>query len=374
MLKSIYIKNLFGLYTYTLNLNSKCGDSIRFITGPNGYGKTTILNILNSLYSWDLQSLSLIPFETLRLLFNDSCVVDVQRICNYVDKEFSDEFASEIIELHIKFNGDNGHTKISSTTWSSDNEGEIEENNSLLIYLKSHPIYYITDKRLQKDESSLMVNINAKKLQGLLRDYRVQINEVSNKTSFSTKYLTQEEDNTKIDKDSNALKFCGFTHGKVLPSYREDSTEYLNTQVENVFDSNKEQFINKLECFLGIIKRSDFADKQLQLSPQYGYRFVLNDEDKTIILPKDLSSGEQHILIMAYDLLFNAADDSLILIDEPELSLHLAWQLDFLKNLSEITSLRNLQCIVSTHSPQVFSNKFNLAIDLYKQSIAQETN
>ena len=39
-----------------------------------------------------------------------------------------------------------------------------------------------------------------------------------------------------------------------------------------------------------------------------------------------LSSGEQHELVLLYDLLFEVAPNSLIMIDEPELSLHVAWQ------------------------------------------------
>lgn len=59
MLKSFYIKSLFGLYTYKLDLESESGgNSIKFITGPNGYGKTTILNILEALYNYKLEELS----------------------------------------------------------------------------------------------------------------------------------------------------------------------------------------------------------------------------------------------------------------------------------------------------------------------------
>ncbi|MCD8312963.1 MAG: ATP-binding protein, partial [Bacteroidales bacterium] len=60
MLQSIYIKNLFGLYTYTIDL--KPDAKIRFITGPNGYGKTTILNALEDVFTGDFKNLVKIHF------------------------------------------------------------------------------------------------------------------------------------------------------------------------------------------------------------------------------------------------------------------------------------------------------------------------
>jgi len=40
----------------------------------------------------------------------------------------------------------------------------------------------------------------------------------------------------------------------------------------------------------------------------------------------DLSSGEQQEVVMLYELLFCVQPGTLVLIDEPELSLHVVWQ------------------------------------------------
>ena len=64
-----------------------------------------------------------------------------------------------------------------------------------------------------------------------------------------------------------------------------------------------------------------------------------------------LSSGEQHELVILYELLFRIPDNSLILIDEPELSLHVLWQEQFLKDLEEMAALSNFRVILATHSP-----------------------
>ena len=44
MLESIAIKKLFGLFDYHIKFDTV--ENITILTGPNGYGKTTILNII----------------------------------------------------------------------------------------------------------------------------------------------------------------------------------------------------------------------------------------------------------------------------------------------------------------------------------------
>ena len=106
-----------------------------------------------------------------------------------------------------------------------------------------------------------------------------------------------------------------------------------------------------------------FAYKRIEVSQSEG--IVASDltSSQTIQLSK-LSSGEQHELVVMYDLLFTVETGSLILIDEPELSLHVSWQREFISDLLEIRKLRNLQFIVATHSPQVIDDYWNLVQEL----------
>ena len=77
-----------------------------------------------------------------------------------------------------------------------------------------------------------------------------------------------------------------------------------------------------------------------------------------------LSSGEQHELVILYELLFRIPDDSLILIDEPELSLHVVWQAQFLNDLEEMARLSNFRVILATHSPEIIGDRWDLTIEL----------
>jgi predicted ATPase len=80
--------------------------------------------------------------------------------------------------------------------------------------------------------------------------------------------------------------------------------------------------------------------------------FVLPDGSK--IHRKDLSSGEKQLLILMLTVLCQDEQPSLLLLDEPELSLHLKWQyrlIEILRNLNP-----NCQLVIATHSPSIFND------------------
>ena len=70
------------------------------------------------------------------------------------------------------------------------------------------------------------------------------------------------------------------------------------------------------------------------------------------------------MLVLLYALLFRVDEDSLVLIDEPELSLHVAWQAKFLDDLVRILDLVPLDAVIATHSPQIIGNRWDLALSL----------
>ena len=78
-----------------------------------------------------------------------------------------------------------------------------------------------------------------------------------------------------------------------------------------------------------------------------------------------LSSGEQHELVILYELIFRTAPDSLVLIDEPELSLHVAWQAQFVPDLERMAKLTGFRSILATHSPEIVGDRWDLTVELH---------
>jgi hypothetical protein len=95
------------------------------------------------------------------------------------------------------------------------------------------------------------------------------------------------------------------------------------------------------------------TNKRIDLDQRSGLVVVLDREER--IKPSQLSSGEQQLLAVAFELLFQTEPNALVLLDEPELSLHVAWLNGLISGLLEIGMERDLQFLIATHSPSVLA-------------------
>lgn len=124
----------------------------------------------------------------------------------------------------------------------------------------------------------------------------------------------------------------------------------------------------KLELFLEIINNyTSFSNKTLRIDYQKGLVFEpmeSHSKNKHNIPLEALSSGEKHDFIMFYELIFNSGENSVFLIDEPEISLHVAWQMEFIEILQKICNLNGMQAIIATHSPDIVNGHDDLLISL----------
>ena len=82
MLKKIQITKLFNRFDYNIELKP---EGITIITGPNGYGKTTILKIVYALITKNLAFFSYLPFEKITLVFESNIIE--------IDKDQQNEFS-----------------------------------------------------------------------------------------------------------------------------------------------------------------------------------------------------------------------------------------------------------------------------------------
>lgn len=79
-----------------------------------------------------------------------------------------------------------------------------------------------------------------------------------------------------------------------------------------------------------------------------------------------LSSGERQILIILAHLSLNRLlmKDGVFVVDEPELSLHMAWQDMFVDAVQSANP--KLQLILATHSPAIIGGRDNLCVPIAK--------
>ncbi|MFA7403931.1 MAG: AAA family ATPase [Pelobacteraceae bacterium] len=165
----------------------------------------------------------------------------------------------------------------------------------------------------------------------------------------------------EIEKDTHLFnfKFANEVVKDVLMLYVKDSFEKLQ-----IFDATAA----KIQLFLSIINKR-FKHKKLHVDREKGFvlksTVLKNEKGEYQGIPVNkLSSGEQNELVLFYELIFKAGKNSLILIDEPEISLHISWQNTFIDDLREINRLNSLDILIATHSPDIISNNWDLKVEL----------
>jgi ABC-type lipoprotein export system ATPase subunit len=181
-------------------------------------------------------------------------------------------------------------------------------------------------------------------------DFRTRFDKISETQKSLQKYglsITQEENPPEFD-PANA---------KALSVYLGDVEEKLS-----VFDP----LLRKLNLFSTIINSRMFSHKKMIISKEYGLKFVADTGD--LLELSDLSSGEQHEVVLLFDLLFRVESNTLVLIDEPEISLHIAWQKAFLADMLKIIELRKISVMVATHSPQIVRGNWKNVVDLGEEN------
>jgi len=145
----------------------------------------------------------------------------------------------------------------------------------------------------------------------------------------------------------------------------------LNPASQRVMSLYVQDTSDKLEVLTDLARRTrllldnvnhKFLHKRIRIDREAG--LVAERDDGIPLELEALSSGEQHELVLHYDLLFRVRPNTLVLIDEPELSLHVAWQKRFLPDLLEIVAAARFDVLIATHSPYIVGDRSDLMIGL----------
>ena len=155
-----------------------------------------------------------------------------------------------------------------------------------------------------------------------------------------------------------------FTRGKdILSVYHEaDKGKFLSTYLSAFKDTTRylRNIYDRLNLFKQTLDERNVITGKKVMFDREGVS--LSSGDRKIELDT-LSSGEKHDFIMFYNLIFNISANGLVLIDEPEISLHIEWQETYLDKLIAICEMNDLQAIVATHSPNIVSSHYDLLVD-----------
>jgi predicted ATP-binding protein involved in virulence len=175
------------------------------------------------------------------------------------------------------------------------------------------------------------------------------------------KRLNEAEDKFKKLKEYNLAELSLFGEGEFNSKYATELKIYFDDfdMKYKVFD----RLIAQLDLFTSILN-GRLLFKRIEISREEGF-LVKDTANNSRILPLGkLSSGEKQEILLFFDLIFRTNKELLLLIDEPELSLHISWQQNFLDDLLKVRKMNELSVIVATHSPQIIGNHRDIQIDL----------
>jgi len=122
---------------------------------------------------------------------------------------------------------------------------------------------------------------------------------------------------------------------------------------------DQEEIEKPFDDFRGIVNRL-FKRKSIELNPRNELTAKLADGDPIDL--RDLSSGEKQLIIILGEALLQHGAPSIYLADEPELSLHVAWQEKLVSSIRELNS--GAQLVFATHSPDIVSAYGDRVIDM----------
>jgi len=150
---------------------------------------------------------------------------------------------------------------------------------------------------------------------------------------------------------------------RISSQINEDIVPLLSVYVNDAWQKLAifDDIAERINLFTKLIN-DRFLFKDFEVSRQRG--FLFRNYSSQDVPVTGLSSGEQHQLVLLYELLFRVQEGSLILIDEPELSLHVVWQQSSLRDIHEIARIRNFDVLIATHSPQIINDRWDLTVEL----------
>jgi len=320
-IRSIEINGLWNRYDINWKLNSK----VNILTGSNGSGKSTIMDAVRMLISED----TLLENKTngVEINFDDNSV--------YGAIHFNDNLK----ELERR-KSSNTYYKLMWTKAQKDLEKKKTNRNledinleaSLRIaiqkgrpispqkLLKQIKVDFIRTFDIPLPSTIVSSKLDSFRADGVQTELDLQLHELQTKYAF---YLANLADIVEkmLKKDPSAITVAYVTE---LYHYKNLFTRIINSAFE---ETGKEMILH--EGRLG---------------------FVIKGTD-TILSLYQLSAGEKQLLHIFMTVLMELGQDYILIMDEPEISLHIDWQEKLIKNIRKLNP--NCQIIIATHAPSL---------------------
>lgn len=326
-LKSLKITKLFGYKNIELNFNP-----VTVIVGKNGLGKTTILKILNALlkqeYCEDLDLCS-----SAELTFSNNEKIEYHP--SLYDSIMNNLSASSIFYAtmedykHIKAFGSKIDKKSSALAYLSHflNTEEIDKIRKIISEPKGNILAMSNYLDLVKKRELFKCSVE-------IADF---LKKKAKLSYISTINMNANSQHSIIGSDGETRNFLDFEI--------ENETQKIELTPSGKYTLKFIKEINKL--YMDSYKKMKI-DSRIYIHEIKGL--------KRKLMLKHLSSGERQLMYIMAKVANTKNDPAFLLMDEPEISLHLNWQEKILDSIKSINS--HCQIVVVTHSPAIIMNGY----------------
>ena len=450
----IAVRGLFKRFNHDIAFDPD--ERITIMIGPNGFGKTMLLRLVDALFNRPVRALERMPFEELRVTFNNDSNLLVRRK-PYGEASRKERYTLSVeyeqstnVKLQERFTPSNGIgeadvpfpmsaveefvpmlDRIGPEEWVNLQTDEILDLDDVILEYGDHipffsgavegsadiptwlveirktiPVRFIGTERLTHPSvhryiaTRLRRGARSVSAGRTVRRYSEELSRKVQQTLSEYGALSQSLDRTfparlveqpdipahDMDDLGKKLKEVEEKRSRIVEAgllmqeeeelrapfeaLRSPPIDSIDESKRGVLAVYAEDALKKLDVFddlyhrvnaLKTIANARFNYKSVSVSTR---GIEVSAADSSSLNLEMLSSGEQHELVLLYDLLFGIAKNSFIMIDEPELSLHVAWQDELLSDLQQMADLSDFRALLATHSPQIIGDRWDLTVEL----------
>lgn len=436
MIRSISVDGLFGLYNYNISFPQK--PTVKILTGPNGYGKTSLLIAIDHLFKGDLWFFHFFEFKKIRINFKEkSIVINRSYISNMNDSDIlidnsNDRKYEEIVSLltfqekeieHVTINEDyiqgllksikrkfirdsfdsqNDEDLIARYYEKEDDEYIQQHCRNISVALQEYDTLYLPAQRvfIRKHNSypfrSHHYSYEIDRVnEEISRLYRNTLNSFASASqridaTYISRLIKRSDEYSKEDIELKLRDLKSKIEGykelnlinnmEILDNSIEDEVSFkefnkvLSLYIDDMNEKMKqfETFYKNISLYKQIIDKKVLSEKSIDFC-ENGL-IIKNINGHRLTNLHKLSSGEQNLLILYFNLVFRANSNTILLIDEPENSIHVAWLSKMLNDYIEMANTIGYQIILATHSPTFIDGRWDLCTDLYRQFKGKDSN
>lgn len=366
-LKQVIIKNLWGSSSIELNLENR----VTILTGINGSGKSSILNIIyDSLApnSGGFSSTSKNRMWTSQLVCEKNIIIQ-----SIVLSQLPESKQESVHALLKKYLNESDGLSLLSDSFSEELLQIYSENQYKNHVIFSHNSaqgaygkisgYKIPKSFSEEERGSMFQELTKKPTAFLYQEDRKLLHNIS-KSNIDPSLPFWEKYSSSIDQRFFYIRDAMHIQESIIDSERSKLIDSFSEQSGRI----NLQSLHKDEKFIGLLRKKNEISKVYETLNSYfldsGKEIVKDPDDHKITLkhigsegPMSwhlLSRGEKTLIYMFFMIFLYKEKVRVFLLDEPEISLHVKWQENLIKDLTTLAP--DTQFIITTHSPNLVMN------------------